>query len=241
MKPKNLIFCIGCQKSKMLFESKAKADNFIKYNSKDIYEEKGKAPVRSYYCEMCGGFHVTSNPSEKAGEKLNQRDQKVISQVELGIKESEKYGSLQQSILEKIEIAKKQMYAGNFQYVEQLHDDIYRDSEFAFKLPLDKRSKYIALRQRIEILYKVSLLFKEINHTHVLIQNNEIEEAQSNIMVLHQQSANLKGGMFADVISKCRQNIEKIEKELSNKIVSTKKTDLIAENPAHTSIFRNSV
>ena len=44
----------------MLFETQAKADNFIKYNSEGILEENGKAPVRSYYCEMCGGYHVTS-------------------------------------------------------------------------------------------------------------------------------------------------------------------------------------
>lgn len=71
---RNKIFCYGCRKHKMLFETQAKADNFIRYNSENILEEKGKAPVRSYYCEMCGGYHVTSNPSEEVGERLNQRD-----------------------------------------------------------------------------------------------------------------------------------------------------------------------
>ena len=32
----------------MLFESQAKADNFILYNKEEIEEENGKAPVRSY-------------------------------------------------------------------------------------------------------------------------------------------------------------------------------------------------
>lgn len=62
----------------MLFETQAKADNFIRYNGDDILEESGKAPVRSYYCEICGGYHVTSNPSVESGELLNQRDRRLI-------------------------------------------------------------------------------------------------------------------------------------------------------------------
>ena len=72
MKPtRNNVFCNGCQRSKMLFETKAKADKFIMYNSEGILEENGKAPVRSYYCEFCCGYHVTSNPSEEVGEILS--------------------------------------------------------------------------------------------------------------------------------------------------------------------------
>ena len=75
MKPiRNKIFCYGCRKHKMLFETQTKADNFIRYNSEGILEENGKAPARSYYCEICGGYHVTSNPSAEVGERLNQRD-----------------------------------------------------------------------------------------------------------------------------------------------------------------------
>ena len=55
---KNTVFCYGCHKHKMLFESQAKAENFIKYNGDGILEENGKAPVRSYYCKICGGWHV---------------------------------------------------------------------------------------------------------------------------------------------------------------------------------------
>ena len=62
MKPtKNKIFCVSCKRPKMLFESQAKADNFILYNKEEIEEENCKAPVRSYYCRLCGGWHVTSD------------------------------------------------------------------------------------------------------------------------------------------------------------------------------------
>lgn len=75
MKPiKNRIFCIECQRTKMLFESKSKALNFIKYNSTDIKEEHGVAPIRAYLCKSCGGWHVTSStrpiPERKRTQQL---------------------------------------------------------------------------------------------------------------------------------------------------------------------------
>ena len=82
MKPtKNKVFCIGCHKAKMLFQSLAKANNFIRYNSGEILETTGKAPVRSYFCAFCGGYHVTSNPSEESGGYLDQLDEQRISKL----------------------------------------------------------------------------------------------------------------------------------------------------------------
>lgn len=61
MKPvKNRIFCIECQRPKMLFDSKNKAVNFIKFNTGEIKDENGIAPTRAYFCKACGGWHVTS-------------------------------------------------------------------------------------------------------------------------------------------------------------------------------------
>jgi len=39
---------------------KQKADNFMFFNCEKIKEESGYAPCRSYYCEACGGWHLTS-------------------------------------------------------------------------------------------------------------------------------------------------------------------------------------
>ena len=62
MKPvKNRIFCMECQRAKILFESKSKAINFIKFNSDEIKNENGIAPKRAYFCKSCGGWHVTSS------------------------------------------------------------------------------------------------------------------------------------------------------------------------------------
>lgn len=60
MKPKNRVFCVRAARPKLLFDSKKKADNFMRYNGDEIADETGKKPVRSYYCTACGGWHVTS-------------------------------------------------------------------------------------------------------------------------------------------------------------------------------------
>ena len=41
----------------MLFESEAKANRFLQFNSENF---KGKMPLRAYYCDACMGWHVTS-------------------------------------------------------------------------------------------------------------------------------------------------------------------------------------
>ena len=87
MKPtKNQIFCVACGRPKMLFETKTKADNFIKFNSNEMMEESGKAPIRSYYCEICGGYHVTSNNSKTHAEWLDIRDKVLAEEVDRRVK-----------------------------------------------------------------------------------------------------------------------------------------------------------
>lgn len=83
MKPtKNHYYCVACRRPKMLFETQAKADNFIRYNAAEILQAGHRAPVRSYYCSLCGGWHVTSNPSTEAGERLDQRDNELVKRLE---------------------------------------------------------------------------------------------------------------------------------------------------------------
>lgn len=69
MKPKNRYFCIGCQRPKMLFESKSKADNFLKFNKDDF----DKTPTRSYFCSFCGGWHISSISSLPSIISANER------------------------------------------------------------------------------------------------------------------------------------------------------------------------
>lgn len=70
-------FCPGSGKHKIIFPSKEAADRFIYYNKDAIMDETGFAPIRSYYCESCGGWHVTSR--EKV--HVDKEEQKLQTNV----------------------------------------------------------------------------------------------------------------------------------------------------------------
>lgn len=55
-KPKNRIYCPIAYRPKMLFETEEKAMRFIRMNA-DQFD--GKVPIRAYFCNGCGGWHVT--------------------------------------------------------------------------------------------------------------------------------------------------------------------------------------
>ncbi|TDQ79787.1 hypothetical protein [Sphingobacterium yanglingense] len=62
MKPsKSRYYCPEAQRHKILFESEKKAEDFIRYNNEEIRKATGYAPVRSYQCIACDGWHVTSS------------------------------------------------------------------------------------------------------------------------------------------------------------------------------------
>ena len=84
MKPKIRYFCVACQRPKMLFETQEEADRFIAYNRGEMLRGRRKAPVRSYYCEICGGWHVTSNPSKEDAKRLDERDKVLAKEIRKG-------------------------------------------------------------------------------------------------------------------------------------------------------------
>lgn len=65
----NLIFCPAAGRAKLQFETLKKAVNYIRWNSREIYQESGKAPVRVYWCPKCACFHVTSRPYNRTPEE----------------------------------------------------------------------------------------------------------------------------------------------------------------------------
>jgi hypothetical protein len=71
-KPKNRIMCPDCGKSKMLFETEAKANNFIKFNSEEF--ENGDE-LRVYYCPACCGWHITH---QKIHQNMFNRTEEMI-------------------------------------------------------------------------------------------------------------------------------------------------------------------
>ena len=165
MKPtKNVVFCIGCQRPKMLFESQSKADNFMKYNSDAILEENGKAPVRSYYCEFCCGYHVTSDPSPTHGQKLNKRDKSLQDKLVNNFKKNEEFLKLQESIRKRLEASKRMIKMGKVEEAEDLLDacELYLTEQDGKNFSLKERAKLTSLYGRIDALRRILPQLREI-------------------------------------------------------------------------------
>lgn len=67
--------CPDCGRSKMLFETEKKAQNFIKFNGNEIDTRGGE--LRPYYCPACCGYHISSKP--KRDVKVSQTDRLIAS------------------------------------------------------------------------------------------------------------------------------------------------------------------
>ena len=57
---KNTPYCPASHKDKLQFATKEAAERYIAYNADRIYNIKGKAPIRAYFCPSCRCWHVTS-------------------------------------------------------------------------------------------------------------------------------------------------------------------------------------
>ena len=78
MKPtKNRIFCSNIHRVKMLFASKEKADNFIRFNADNMALSRTHVPIRSYYCPACGGWHVTHKSESEEYIRADDLQQKA--------------------------------------------------------------------------------------------------------------------------------------------------------------------
>lgn len=75
MRPtKSIKYCYDCGFRKIHFETEEKALNFIRFNAEEIWNKKGYAPLRAYYCISCGCWHLTSKPAFP----YKSRTQKVL-------------------------------------------------------------------------------------------------------------------------------------------------------------------
>ena len=163
MKPtRNHVYCYGCRKHKMIFETQAKADNFILYNSEGILEENGKAPVRSYYCEICGGYHVTSNPSSEIGERLNQRDRQLIQDLVAYKNDIEEVKTLSASLSKRLAHIKALLFFGKVNEAEDLLDICSLEIEEIGSHPIKGSGKLTTLRGRVEKMYELLASVKSV-------------------------------------------------------------------------------
>jgi hypothetical protein len=118
----------------MLFETEAEALAFIRFNSNDILKESRRTPVRCYYCQLCGGYHVTSNPSKTDAKRMDERDKAMVKKIDeiIKVKNNEKPTII--SISEKMERANLLMTSGNLTEVERLLKECQSDLQIIRKI-----------------------------------------------------------------------------------------------------------
>ena len=184
MKPKNRIFCNGCGRSKVLFKTKDQADRFIAFNKESIMDNSNKVPSRSYYCEYCLGWHVTSIQSEYVGSIISHIERKEIDALDKNIQEKYKQSitEIEQSIIKRISKIQYKLYSGDFSYcTEQLElcDDILEELYIKSRFPFH----YSELKNKISTLYndmeKVKNIYdmeiEQIKQTD-LLENGELSK-----------------------------------------------------------------
>jgi len=155
----------------MLFEEKSEADNFIKYNHGGILEENGKAPVRSYYCELCCGYHVTSNPSVIDGERQDRQDSQLLQELVSITQTMDKFKELGYDLANRIQGCKDQMFIGSLQEIHDLREELFPYRALLEKLPLETKARFATLFRRADFLYAIATKMEEL----VAVPDNEFE------------------------------------------------------------------
>ena len=186
MKPKIRYFCVACQRPKMLFETQEEADRFIAYNRGDILKGRRKAPVRSYYCEICGGWHVTSNPSKEDAKRLNVKDKALAEEVDRRVKANLSSMPSADVISKKLDEADKMMTQGSLEEAEKLLTECHTYLQMTqLRVSISKSNGHIKrmqqhnkLTQKLEHLKKLIDASPEEQRTLLKeLKDKEIDDA----------------------------------------------------------------
>ena len=169
---KSMVNCYACKRRKMLFGEQSEADNFIKYNQGGILEENGKAPVRSYYCELCCGYHVTSNPSREEGEKMDCQDSQLIKELTSIAQAMDKFKVLGHDLANRIQDSKDHMFIGSFREINELNDELSPYRTLLEKLPLEEKARFATYFRRADFLYAIASKMEEL----LAVPDNEFEK-----------------------------------------------------------------
>lgn len=174
----------------MLFETEAEALAFIRFNSNDIIKEARKAPVRCYYCQLCGSYHVTSNSSKTDAKRMDERDKALVKEIDEIIKVKDKEKPTLLSISEKMERANLLMTSGALAEVERLlkecQSDLQTIRKIIFRRPNPDtdgltRREYILNRYMRKLLKLKELTAADEEKQVVFINNDELTKEDKEI------------------------------------------------------------
>lgn len=116
---------------KCFFETEKKANTFLKFNADVIEEESGKRPIRSYFCQSCCGWHITSQ--EDKPNRIS-RTEKVINLYNKAKEEEMKFEK--KEIINNIQKAQN----GDFVYIGLFLTEESRNKLYdIFTIPLNSK------------------------------------------------------------------------------------------------------
>ena len=163
MRPiRNHIYCHGCRKPKMFFAEQNNADNFIKFNAEDILEETGKAPVRSYYCYFCCGWHVTSNPSTEKAERIDKIEQRKINELFDAKKSKEEIEKINATISDKLLTVESSLIHGDYDTCEMVIAECQAAVD-GVKSNYSINEKRVRAQQKIDSAKSKMQMYKQIS------------------------------------------------------------------------------
>ena len=188
MKPtKNKFYCKDCGRTKMLFETEKKADNFIAFNQEKISKEAEYAPQRSYFCLFCGGWHITSI-KEEIGKSKNEKllEQLLIekttpikSKLKSQIK-SKNHEENRRKLFIEVESSIKEMDNNQKEafFTEQINSLNKEVEDLSNSSDQNKKEKLKKLRQKLEVTYIVRKQngFQKANKFKEKVREREIQE-----------------------------------------------------------------
>lgn len=219
MKPqKNIVYCAATRRKKMIFETKAKADNFILYNKDEIEEENGKAPVRSYYCRICGGYHVTSNPSKRDADRFDRMDEKLAKVTDEKIKTNYDIGPLLEEIEKKRVEVEVYIAQGRFSLAEQILTECRKELALFRHSLGNTHAKWLRWDTKLESI------LHDINEIRI-IENGKPEELRTFLAKENKTQKELdicNALLNHKYLNEVKELLKEIDMDLNNKNVDAK-------------------
>lgn len=224
MKPtNNRVYCIGCKRPKMLFETQTKADNFIKFNRDEIASSSDKVPSRSYYCSFCCGWHVTSIEDEGKAEANDKRDEHIWHQI-MSLRrkklpltsEGQKLSEMLVSVHCLIQQCLRQLFLTNLGEALELYKNIVLE----FSIIEDKARRQNITSTRID---RIKVKVKSLQNTFDIIDEYDIDSYTRNLFLCRDDISTHE---WAATYMLNKDFIETVNNQLSKLEQATNRSDI---------------
>lgn len=195
MKPtKNRIYCKACNGIRMLFETRRKGENFIRFNADEILKETGYAPVRCYYCKICGGWHVTSNENQEYFKQEEYKDSLDLNQCHLVVNE----------VINKLrEAYKTRDFEVCYKYIEEAYIEMEKAERANIDINLEFTNEISHLNCYANGLHKSCPRYSPKLNLSIKRIDELTKELENNVSV------------FSDDYTACNEIIKRINSEMT--------------------------